>query len=57
LEERAYKASAGGFADADTTDDRLKAEWVVHAPGGGVVRLTARHDRAGKVAAEVTLGE
>jgi hypothetical protein len=56
LEGRAYKASAGGLADADTTDDRLKAEWVIHAPGGGVVRLTARHDRAGTVLSEVTLG-
>jgi murein tripeptide amidase MpaA len=37
------------------TDDRLKVEWVVYAPQGGVVKLTARHARAGVVRAEVTL--
>ena len=56
LEGRAYKASApSGFYDGDPTEDRLKAEWVVRAPGGGIVRLTARHDRAGTVVAEVDL--
>jgi murein tripeptide amidase MpaA len=56
LEGRAYKASApSGFYDGDPTEDRLKAEWVVRAPGGGIVRLTARHDRAGTVVAELDL--
>jgi len=56
LEGRAYKASApSGFYDGDPTEDRLKAEWVVRAPGGGMVRLTARHDRAGTVVAELDL--
>jgi murein tripeptide amidase MpaA len=54
LEGRAYKGSAP--SDPDPTEDRLKAEWVVCAPAGGAVRLTARHDRAGTVLAEVTLG-
>lgn len=54
LEGRAYKsAHLDGWEES--TDDRCKVEWVVHAPQGGVVRLTARHDRAGVVRAEVTL--
>ena len=59
LEGRAYKPSApslsliGGGADA--TDDRAKAEWVVHAPEGGAVRVTARHDRAGTITAVLSL--
>jgi hypothetical protein len=53
LEGRAYKPS---FLDADdTTEDRSKVEWVVHSPSGGAVRLTARHERAGVVVAEVKL--
>jgi murein tripeptide amidase MpaA len=57
LEGRAYKPSAPAaiFYGMDTTDDRAKVEWVVHAPAGGTVKLTARHERAGVVVAEVTL--
>ncbi|MGZ4691184.1 MAG: M14 family metallopeptidase [Acidimicrobiia bacterium] len=42
----------GGF---DPTDDRAKAEWVVHAPPGATIRVTARHARAGTTRAELTL--
>ena len=42
----------GGF---DPTDDRAKAEWVVHAAAGATIRVTARHARAGTVRAELTL--
>ena len=54
LEGRAYKSA---FADAGEggTDDRLKVEWVVYAPEGGKVKLTARHERAGTVRAELEL--
>jgi murein tripeptide amidase MpaA len=53
LEGRAYKgAQAEG---SDSTDDRIKVEWVVQAPRGGKVKLTARHGRAGVVRAEVEL--
>lgn len=56
LEGRAYKPSApSGFYDADPTEDRAKAEWVVRAPNGGRVKLTARHERAGVVVAEIDL--
>jgi hypothetical protein len=54
LEGRAYRAaildSQGGG-----TSDRLKVEWIVHAPRGGKVKLTVRHERAGTVRAEVEL--
>jgi murein tripeptide amidase MpaA len=57
LEGRAYKPSVPAiiFHSADATEDRAKVEWVVRAPNGGVVKLTARHERAGVVTAEVTL--
>jgi murein tripeptide amidase MpaA len=57
LEGRAYKPSSPPiiFHAADVTVDRAKVEWVVRAPEGGVVKLTARHDRAGTVVTEVTL--
>jgi hypothetical protein len=56
LEGRAYKASApSGWIDFDPTEDRVKVEWVVRAPQGGKVTLTARHERAGTVAVEVAL--
>lgn len=47
----------GGFGPAtDATTDRAVAEWVVRAPAGTSVTLEARHQRAGVVRAEVTLG-
>jgi murein tripeptide amidase MpaA len=54
LEGRAYKpVNADDFDEG--TSDRLKVEWFVRASQGGTVKLTARHDRAGVVRAEVTL--
>jgi murein tripeptide amidase MpaA len=55
LEGRAYKPAMPDADDA--TEDRAKVEWVVHAPGGGTVKVTARHARAGKVVAQLALGE
>jgi hypothetical protein len=60
LEGRAYKPASPPRRHADTTDDRLKVEWVVRlAPNTPadqrVVTLVARHERAGTVRAEVTL--
>ncbi|MDH7568376.1 MAG: M14 family metallopeptidase [Armatimonadota bacterium] len=55
LEGRAYKhATAFGWV-SDPTQERGKLEWVVKAPTGGVVRVVARHDRAGTVRGEVLL--
>lgn len=56
LEGRAYTEVSPYGWHADATEERLKAEWVVRAPGGGTVRVTARHDRAGTVRAEASLG-
>jgi murein tripeptide amidase MpaA len=57
LEGRAYKPPTPvGFNPFDPTDERAKVEWVVHAPEGGMVKLTARHERAGTVVAEMELG-
>jgi murein tripeptide amidase MpaA len=53
LEGRAYKPAVPDASDA--TDDRAKVEWVVRAPAGGMVKLTARHERAGVVIGEVRL--
>jgi murein tripeptide amidase MpaA len=58
LEGRAYKPAAPvGWGFNDQTEERLKVEWVVRAPKGGVVKLIARHERAGTVRAKVTLGK
>jgi murein tripeptide amidase MpaA len=53
LEGRAYKPVAPDADDA--TEERAKVEWVVRAPSGGTVKLTARHERAGKITVEVEL--
>jgi murein tripeptide amidase MpaA len=55
LEGRAYKNAMPDEFD-ESTSDRVKAEWVIHAPRGGSVKLTARHERAGLVRAKVKLG-
>jgi hypothetical protein len=54
LEGRAYKPVMADELDESTTD-RIKVEWVIHAPKGGTVKLTARHERAGVVRAKVKL--
>jgi murein tripeptide amidase MpaA len=56
LEGRAYKSSAPTRRQSDPTQDRAKVEWVVRATQGSIVKLLARHERAGVVRAEVTLG-
>lgn len=58
LEGRAYKPAAANTwagSSADETDDRLKIEWVVRAPKGAVVKLSARHERAGTAHTELHL--
>jgi murein tripeptide amidase MpaA len=58
LEGRAGKPSSpSGWAGqaADATDDRVVFEWIVQAPDGGVVTLSAQHERAGRVRASVHL--
>ena len=55
LEGRAYKPSAPTRRQGDATQDRAKVEWVVSANQGSIVKLLARHERAGVVRTEVTL--
>jgi murein tripeptide amidase MpaA len=55
LEGRSHMRAHSFLLDGSNTN-RLKVEWVVRAPQGGSVRITARHDRAGTVRAEVALG-
>ena len=56
LEGHAYKPSSPlGWNAADPTTDRLKLEWVVHAPAGGEVTVTVCHERAGVVRERLVL--
>jgi murein tripeptide amidase MpaA len=57
LEGRANKVSLQSLtADAAVTGDRGQCEWTVRAPEGSRLGVSARHDRAGRVQAEVVLG-
>jgi hypothetical protein len=56
LEGHATKTSMQAFLpNREVTADRAVAEWMVYAPRGTRVGLTARADRAGTVRCEVTL--
>ena len=55
LEGKAYKSAGNLGGTADPTDERAKVEWVIRAPAGAPVRVTARHERAGTVRREVVL--
>lgn len=55
LEGRAYEGASVFGWTANPTNDRTKFEWVLHAPAGGQVHITARHDRAGVVRASLEL--
>jgi murein tripeptide amidase MpaA len=56
LEGHAPKGSLQAFMpDRNITGDRAMIEWIVKAPKGTVVGLTATADRAGTVRSEVTL--
>ena len=56
LEGRASKATLQAFLpNLDLTGDRGQCEWTVRAVAGAVVTLAARHERAGRASAQVTL--
>lgn len=55
LEGRATRLSVSTVWTSSPTDNRTKAEWVVHAPQGGDLTLTAKGDRAGTARTTVTL--
>ena len=48
-------SSATPWSVSPSTSDRVKVDWVVHAPDGGEITLIARHDRAGKVSTTIEL--
>ena len=53
---RANKVSLQSLTpDAAVTGDRGQVEWSVRAPQGTRITVSARHDRAGRVRAEVLL--
>ena len=54
LEGRAYKTSFSDESE-ESTNERVKVEWVVKAKKGTKIKATAKHDRAGMVSAEVIL--
>ena len=54
LEGRFQKRSIVWSTD-EGTPDRVKAEWVIAAPQGGLLKIEARHARAGTVRREVEL--
>jgi murein tripeptide amidase MpaA len=57
LDGHAPKTMLQAFVpNREPTGDRARGEWVVRAPRGTKLVLTARADRAGRVQAEVTLG-
>ncbi len=53
LTGRALRRSLYWWGNDDATTDRAKVEWVVEAPAGPSVTVTAKHDRAGTVRADV----
>lgn len=57
LEGRAYAPASPTTPGhpGESTLDRVKVEWVVRAPSGGLVGITARHDRAGVARARIDL--
>ena len=55
LDGRVHKRSSLWWTTTDATDDRAKLEWVVDAPQGGELGITAKHQRAGTVRESVTL--
>jgi hypothetical protein len=56
LEGHAVKGSLQAFLpNREVTADRAVAEWVVRAPKGTQIALSARADRAGVVRTTVTL--
>jgi hypothetical protein len=56
LEGRSNKPSLQAFLpNPDLTGDRGQHEWTIRAAPGTVVRVSARHDRAGRVEADIRL--
>lgn len=57
LEGRDRAPSGLVWHEGDATRDLGKVEWIVRAAAGSIVKLEARHERAGIVRTEVVLGQ
>jgi hypothetical protein len=55
LQGRVHKRSTTWWGNDESTNDLAKLEWVIEAPAGTEVGLTAKHARAGTVRGRVTL--
>lgn len=55
LQGRALKRNMLAWGTGDDTSDRTKLEWVIEAPNGGLLKIEARHQRAGVVRREIEL--
>jgi murein tripeptide amidase MpaA len=55
LEGRSNKLEVA-YYEASPTDNRGVAEWLIHAPAGGAVTVTAIAERGGTIRQQVTLG-
>jgi hypothetical protein len=56
LHRVADRSSAVRSSYRPDTDDLTTVDWLVEAPPGTVVAVTARHARAGTVRSELALG-
>lgn len=56
LDGRAQKWVMGVYGGSDASTDRTRAEWTVEAAPGTTLTLEAKHPRAGRVRASLTLG-
>ena len=55
LEGRSNKLQVA-YYEASPTDNRGLAEWLIHAPAGGVLTVSAIAERGGTIRRQVTLG-
>jgi murein tripeptide amidase MpaA len=54
LEGRAYKTPIGG---SDSTDDRMKIEWIIKCEGSAKIEIKIHHERAGFIRLQEIIGE
>ena len=54
LEGRSNKLEVASFGDSPT-DNRGKAEWLIHAPQGGTLTLSAIAERGGTIRRQIEL--
>jgi DNA transposition AAA+ family ATPase len=55
LQGRSNKLEVTYLWEASPTDNRARAEWVLHAQPGSVVKLNILSDRAGSIHREINL--